>query len=191
MRAVTIPVFTSKKVELFVEKLKDGFELWAVGIAKGQLMLIDHHLTRDDWEAKLEYAKPKDLIWRNAVRSEIPTEKHKLAIEGEETIGRRVFWGGVRSDLAAIDFLDKDKKDTAAAKKAIVGRWTDGIVTFSLESDSKLEWSCTDLRYWLDVWGDQQANSKLVEFEQQVGTSSHGRYEYTAGLWHTCRCSSC
>lgn len=161
MRAVTIPVYASKKLDLFVERLKDGFELWAVGIVKGQRVLIDHHLTRDDWETKLEYAGPEDLIWRDAAHSEIPAQKHKLAIGGEETIGRRVFGGGVRDDLAAIDFLDKDKKDTAAAKKAILGRWTDGVVTFSLEPNNKLRWTCADLRHWLNVWGitDKQTPS--------------------------------
>src|SRR5271154_6031360 len=90
MRTVSIPVYTSKKIELFVEKVKGGFELWAVGIVKGQRILIDHHLTRDDLETRLEYARPEDLIWRDTVHSEIPVEKHERTVQMEETIERGV-----------------------------------------------------------------------------------------------------
>src|ERR1700677_2226056 len=153
MRAVTISVYNSKNVELFVERLKDGFELWAVGVVNGQRVLIEHHLTRDDLEEQMEYARLRDLAWRDATRSEIPAAKHRKAVLQEETIIRRVFASGVTSNLAAIDFLDKEKKDITAAKKAILGRWTDGVVAFRLGPDNTLEWSCVDLRHWLNVWG--------------------------------------
>lgn len=154
MRAVTIPVYTSKKLELFVEKLKDGFELWAVGVVKGRRILIDHHLTHDDLETRLEYARPKDLIWRDAAPSEIPAEKHAKAIQMEETIyERRGFWDGVDSNLASVYLLDRDRKEASAAKKMILGRWTDGVVTLSLEPNNKLQWTCVDPQHWLNVWG--------------------------------------
>jgi hypothetical protein len=160
MRTVSIPVYTSKKLELFVERVKDGFELWAVGIVKGQRILIDHHLTRDDLETRLEYARPEDLIWRDAERSEIPAEKHTMAIQMEETIyERRGFWDGVTSNLAAIRVLVTDRKEANAAKKAMLGRWTDGVVTLSLEPDHRLQWTCTHSRHWLNVWGQDGKQS--------------------------------
>ena len=54
-------------------------------------MVLDHHFTHDDLEARLEYSQPNDLVWREAKRSEIPSEKHQNAIEMEETMARRVF----------------------------------------------------------------------------------------------------
>jgi len=71
MRAVTITVHNNQKLEVFVRKLADGFEVFCAGLVRGRRVLIDHHLTRDDLEGHLKYAKPGDLIWRNAARSEI------------------------------------------------------------------------------------------------------------------------
>jgi hypothetical protein len=150
MRAVSIPVYNNHKIELFVERLKDGFELWCVGVVKGKRILIDHHLTRDDLEARLEYARHEDLIWRDVTRSEIPAEKHERTVQMEETIERKVFWDGIDSNFASIRSLDKDRKDTVAAKKTILGRWTDGVLTFSVEPNNKLQWSCSDHQHWLD-----------------------------------------
>lgn len=157
MRTVSIPVRNNQQLELFVEKLKDGFELWAVGIVDGNRVLIDHHLTHDDLEARLEYAEPEDLVWRDSDRSEIPTDKHKNALEKEETIGRGVFWDyenrdrSVTHHLGAIDFLTLDKKELAAAKKMLLGRWTDGVLTFGVESNNKLQWSCAERNHPLNV----------------------------------------
>jgi hypothetical protein len=161
MRTVSIPVYNEQKLELFIEKLKDGFEFWAVGIIKGERVVIDHHLTHDDLQARLEYAQPEDLIWRDATRSEIPVEKHNKAILQEETIERGVFWDyenahkgaqqSVASHLGAISFLTKDRKELIAAKKMILGRWTDGVLTFSTEPNNKLQWSCADRNHPLNV----------------------------------------
>jgi hypothetical protein len=153
MHTVTITI-RNQKLELFVEKIKGGYEVWAVGIIKGQRILIDHHLTHDDLETRLEYAQPEDLIWRGAARSEIPSEKYKKAIELEKTIEQDVFWDGIDCNLSAIHSLDRDRKTTAAAKKAILGRWTDGVLTFSTEPDHKLQWLCADNQHWLNRSGD-------------------------------------
>ncbi len=158
MRTVSILVRNNQKLDLFVEKLKDGFELWAVGIVNGQRVVIDHHLTHDDLQARLEYAQAEDLVWRDADRSEIPAEKHKNALEKEETISRGVFWDyenraghSVASHLGAINFLTLDKKELAAAKKMLLGRWTDGVLTFSVEPNNRLQWSCADRNHPLNV----------------------------------------
>jgi len=152
MRTVVIPAYTSNQLELFVDRLDNGFELWAVGLVKGQRVVIDHHLTHDDLEKRLEYARPEDLIWSDADRSEIPAKKHKQAIEMEQTIkDGRGFWDGISSNLSALDFLDRDRKDTAAAKKAILGQWTDGVLTFSVGPLNGLRWSCADSNHWLNI----------------------------------------
>lgn len=148
MRSVAIPVYTNKKLELFVEKRKEGYEFWAVGISKGQRLVIDHSLTRDDLETHLEYAHREDLIWHEATLSEIPAEKHKSAIEREECFGK--FQYGMTRIISAIGFLDRDRKDTTAAKKTILGKWSDGVLTFNIEPNNKLQWSCATHEHWLN-----------------------------------------
>lgn len=189
MRAVSITVYNNQKLELFVEKLKDGFEFWGVGSINGKLLIIDHHLTHDDLEMRLEYAQSGDLIWRDAVRSEIPLEKHKNAIEMEETITRGVFWDyesrregayqSVTGHLGSVGFLTTDKKETASAKKAMFGRWTDGILTFGLESNNILQWSCTDKQHWFNIgaydpapnwWNFAKWQFVLMNDKTKIGT---------------------
>ena len=160
MRKVVIKVHNNQIIEIFVDKFGDGFEFWAIGMVRGHRMVIDHHLTHDNLEARLEYAKQGDLIWRDATRSEIPAEKHKKAIAQEETIARDVFWdyegrseGGIQTvtcHLGAIDFLTVDRRESAVAKDIILGQWTDGVLTFSLASGNRLQWSCADRQHWLN-----------------------------------------
>ncbi len=54
----------------------------------------------------------------------------------------------VCNNFASISFLDGDRKETVAAKKAILGRWTDGVLTFGIEPNNKLQWSCADHQHW-------------------------------------------
>jgi len=141
MRTVAIPIRNTQKVEVFVEKHADYFELWIVGLVKERRMVLSHHLTRGDLETHLEYARPEDLIWRDAERSEIPTEKHQNAIEMEETISRGVFRdGGVGTHIDSIAFITKDRKALLSAQKLLLGRWTDGTLTFDLKPEHKLSW---------------------------------------------------
>ena len=159
MRTVLISVQNDQKLELFVKKLTRGFEFWAVGIFNVDRVVLDHHLTHDDLEARLEYAKPKDLIWRNAEQHEIPVKKHNNAILQEETIARHIFWDyenrarqSVTSHLGGGSaFITLDKKELAVAKKMMLGRWTDGVLTFSLEPNNKLLWICADRNHQLNV----------------------------------------
>jgi len=151
MRTVTIPVYASKRLELFFDKRDHDYELWTVGIAKGQRVVIDHCLTHDDLETRLEYSRPEDLVWQEARRLDIPTEKHKLAVEREDSIMRGKFQHGASSIFTSFFFLDRDRKDTAAAKKAILGGWTDGVLSFVMEPNNKLQWSCDDKKHWLNI----------------------------------------
>lgn len=189
MRAVAIPVKNNLTVELFVERLKDGFEIWGVGMSNEGRMVLDHHFTHDDLEARLEYSQPNDLVWREAKRSEIPSEKHQNAIEMEETMARRVFWdyenreqgayNSVTGHLSSISFLTKDKKELAAAKRAILGKWSDGVLTFAVLPNNKLEWFCGDKQHWLNVWANGPAPNwwnfakwefALLNDKRKVGT---------------------
>lgn len=189
MRAVTIPVKNNLSVEIFVEKLKDGFEVWGVGTAKEGRMILDHHLTHDNVEARLEYARPHDLVWRDAQLSEIPTAKHQNAIEREETITRGVFWDyenrgrgaydSVTGHLSSIDFLVRDRKDLVAAKKAMHGQWTDGVLTFTIMHGNRLEWFCEDKQHWLnkgasrpapDWWNFAKWEFALLNDKHKIGT---------------------
>jgi hypothetical protein len=137
MKKVAITVHNDKQLELLLEKRKNGFEVWIVGPVQKRRVVLDHHLTHDDLETRLEYAKAGDLLWREAKDSQIPAEKHQNAIEAEENIS--TFWDyeklhqSVTGHLSSIALLSTDKAESNAAKLAIPGRWTDGIVTVSLE----------------------------------------------------------
>lgn len=161
MRTTAIVVQNNQTFEIFVEKHEDHFEIWTVGPVKGRRVLLDHHLTHDDVEAHLEYAKPGDLVWHDATSWQIPKEKIQNAIEYEETIKRGAFldyedWPeevgrSVTRHLRSISHLTIDRRESMAAKKALIGRWTDGVVTMGLEPNNKLRWSCTDFNHPLNI----------------------------------------
>jgi hypothetical protein len=92
MKTTTIAIQNDTRVDLFIEKREDGFELWVVASIRDQRVVLGHHLTHDDVEARLHYAKPSDLAWREAQLSEIPTKKHRGAIDDEDTIKEGTFW---------------------------------------------------------------------------------------------------
>lgn len=160
MRTAEITVYNNQKLEVFVEKRKDYFEIWTVGPIKGHRMLLDHHLTHDDLEARLEYAKPGDVVWRDADCSELPVLKHPRAMGYEKTVKREFFLDfenmlqeinrSVTGHLAGIIFLITDRRELRAAKKILLGRWTDGVLTMGLEPNNKIEWSCTDQNHRLN-----------------------------------------
>lgn len=190
MRSTAIMVYNNRKSEVFVEKRKDGFELWTAGLVKGCSMLLDHHLTHDDLEAHLEYAEPGDLVWRDADSLEIPTDKHRNAVQYEDTIKRGTFldyegrgpecaFRSVADHLGSIGFITPDRRETNAAKKALLGEWTDGVVTVGLRPNNKLEWSCTDRDHRLnwefrehapDWWSFAAWRIGLMNTERRFGT---------------------
>ena len=149
MRTVCIPVRNNQQLEIFTQPLKDGYELWTVGAVAGRRTVLTHYLTHDNLEARLEYAESHDLVWCDASPSAIPKEKHAAAIEWEKSIKRGTFVDNdkkqqqsVSSHLDVINLLSLDRKVWNAAKKAILGRWTDGIATVVFQPDSQLDWSC-------------------------------------------------
>lgn len=162
MRTAAITIRNNQKLEIFIKKLQRGFEIWVVGPVKGHRIILDHHLTHDNLEARLAYAKASDLDWRDASQSEIPSERHQNAVEMDETVKRGTFldFGSLHQSLSghlsAIGFL-QDKKESNAAAKTLLGEWTDGVVTLSMEPNHKLQWSCTDRQHALNV-GEQVHN---------------------------------
>jgi hypothetical protein len=149
MRTASIKIHNNQVLEVFVEKRKSGFEVWVIGPVKGCRVILSHHLTHDDLEAELEYARAGDLIWRNAVPSEIPGEIHPVANEAAANIKRGMFsdFGKLNQSLTyhvmgIINVPSLDRKGWNVAKKAIWGRWTDGVANVGFEPDAKLKWSC-------------------------------------------------
>ena len=149
MRTVALTVHNNQKLEIFTQALKDGFELWTAGMVAGRRIILTHYLTHDDLEARLEYASPHDLVWKEAAPSALPEAKHAAAFEWEASIKRGAFVDSnikqqhsVSSHLDVINLLPLDRKVWNFAKKAILGRWTDGVATVVFEPDSKLQWSC-------------------------------------------------
>ncbi|MGN6451411.1 MAG: hypothetical protein ACTHLK_23005 [Brucella intermedia] len=142
MRSTTITVHNDHRLEIFIEEKKEGFEFWTVGTIKGKRMVLDHHLTHDDIEGRLHYERRGDVQWHDAAPSEIPSEKHSNAKEMEGGVKRGTFIDqpSVVSHLGfgSIDLVPTDRKVMNAAKKAILGCWSDGQATITLAPDSKL-----------------------------------------------------
>ena len=44
--------------------------------------------------------------------------------------------------FASVNLIPLDRKEWNVAKKAMLGRWTDGIATVNFKPDAKLTWSC-------------------------------------------------
>jgi hypothetical protein len=185
MKTVAITIHEDTKVELFVEKRENGFEVWIVGPVQERRAVLDHHLTHDNLEARLHYETVGDLVWRKADDSEIPTEKHQNAIEAEKNISTFLDYESlnqsVTGHLSAITLLSNDKAPWNAVKKALLGLWTDGIVSMSFEPGNRLRWSCSDPQHPLNVgervhnhapdwWNSAMWAVALMNNEHKCGT---------------------
>ena len=213
MRTVAITVHNNRKLELFVEGRKEGFEVWIVGPVRRRRTLLDHRLTHDDLETRLQYAEAGDLVWRDGAEAEIPVKKHRNAIETEGTIERGTFWDydnplldeteamareaiglpkytgpsrrNVANHLGAIVLLseDTDEAERTTLEDAILGRWTDGVVTMCFERGHKLQWSCAERQHPLNVGERSNGHlSGLVEL-RHVGDIA---FEQRAQVRHGC-----
>jgi len=147
MRTVTFTVRQNQTLEVFSQRRGEiyaGFEVWMVGLIKGERMVLDHFITHECLERRLCYAKAGDLLWRDASESDIPKRKHKLAEQAEEIIARGSFLDLDRIGyyFNSINCLPLDRKIWNVAKKAILGTWADGIVTITIAPESRLTISC-------------------------------------------------
>ena len=154
MRTFSITIHNNLNLEVFVEKLKNGFEVWKVGAVKGRRVILDHYVTHDDLEAKLDYANCGDLVWTDASISELPSDKHLSAIQMEQTIKQGIFIDfekGLKQPLIhhfgnIVNLFPVDRKVFNAAKKAILGRWVDSTASVDFKPDAKLNLVCpTDM----------------------------------------------
>jgi len=150
MRTVAIPVHNNQKVEVFSQRRGDGqfdgFEVWMVGVSKGERMILDHLLTQEHLERRVCYARAGDLVWTEAQPSSLPIHKHRAAQQSDEVVKRGTFL-----DLAspihyfnAINLISPDRKTSKVAAKALLGRWTDGIATITFEPGFRLLIGCPE-----------------------------------------------
>lgn len=149
MRTVSITVHNNEKFEIFVKRKKSEFELWNVGPVKGRRRILDHYLTHDDLEAKLEYANSGDLVWRNAKESDLPRGNYFSASKLEAAANARMFLD-FKTNLAqplvyhiasSVNLLPLVRKVFISAQKTIMGCWTDGTARVSIKSGSELAFS--------------------------------------------------
>jgi hypothetical protein len=145
MRTVAIIIHNGDSLEIFVKRLKFGFEVWKVGPIKGRRVILDHHLTHDDLEAKLYYSKHGDLAWRNAKRHELPIETHPSVAQAESVDGSSFidFETSLGQPLvhhlsSIANLIPVNRKVFNVAKGLMIGRWTDGTATVSLKSEARL-----------------------------------------------------
>lgn len=183
MRASEIILHNNQTLEVFTQPHDDGFELWKISTIKGKRTVLDHYLTHDDLERRFAYVEPGDIVWRDANPNEIPGEKHASARETEKSIERGTFWDlqSIAGHVGAIDLVPLDRKAFSAATKAILGEWTDGAVTLTLEPESRLKFSCLlEARHPLnmgsqmhgqkpDWWGFAYWQLSLLNYEKRSG----------------------
>jgi hypothetical protein len=145
MRTCGISVRGNQTLEIFCSKKTEGFDVWTVGLVKGVRSILHRLITHDDWEARLHYAKHGDVAWKDASPTDVPTEKHVVALEQEKLIlnrGKFQDSDNLCYDIAnSLNLITTDRKSANVAKKAMLGRWTDGIATVTFGQDSKLELS--------------------------------------------------
>jgi len=149
MRTVAIRVHNETHLELFVKRLRSGFEVWKVGPIGGRRVILDHHLTHDDLEARLYYSKRGDLVWGNAGRFDLPLQKHLAAAQMENSVNRRRFIDfetGLKQPLVyhlagTANLIPTERKAFKAAKELIPGCWSDGTAAVSFKPDGQLDLS--------------------------------------------------
>jgi len=72
----TFEIFTKRRGEMYA-----GFEVWMVGLVKGERMVLDHFITHEFFERRFCYARAADLVWTDARESDIPNRKSVVAID--------------------------------------------------------------------------------------------------------------
>lgn len=101
-----------------------------VGSVKGQRTILDRFFTWENVEKHLSYAQIGDLVWQDGNEPDIPSPKTQIAQETEDVMARGVFLNEAYLYCClAVSQLPIDRKAWNAAKKSIVGQWTDGVAT--------------------------------------------------------------
>jgi len=142
MRTTSLSVHNDQILEIFTEPREEHpgqFFVWMVGDIKGQRTVLNHFATQDDYERRLCYIRPGDILWRDADNLDIPSTKNQNAIENEELIEQGVLWDDPRLwCYFGNQFPPVSRKALNAARKLIVGDWSDGTITLSFRPDSQL-----------------------------------------------------
>lgn len=115
-----------------------------VGRVKGQRVVLSHFITREHLEGCLLYAQAGDLVRGDAQNSQIPSQKTKVVMEEEEVINRGRFLdlGRVGYYFNCLTWLPLDRKTWNGAKRALLGRWTDGVATITFCPESRVTVLC-------------------------------------------------
>jgi hypothetical protein len=140
MRVAEIAVRSTQRLQLFTQpRRRRLWEVWVVVAAAGRRFVHDHYLTADDLERDLCYARPGDLGWRSATPADVPS---RVGTSGFLR-GKTIPWDKLLALPAPCDHLASalamlpcDRRALAIARRAIMGKWTDGaaIVTFAPSS---------------------------------------------------------
>jgi hypothetical protein len=185
LKSVEIIIHDNRRIELFVARHTEGYEVWIVGPFRGRRTILDHRLTHDDLQRYLEYARAGDLVWRNASEAELPHEKHKNALATEKTIKLGRFWDycdpqysemealarrisglpdapssslfSIANHLEVIAWLSEEDGWPPVTVGALLGEWTDGVLTMNFKPGNRLDWLCTDPQHPLDFGRRVQA----------------------------------
>lgn len=148
MRKTCMPVHNGQLLEIFLEETQDSIEYWIVGPTKQGRMILGHQMTHDDLKAGLCYAIPGDLMWQTVKAADLPGQKHKCALSDERwgiNLGKfKDSTSGYPQRLAleifnALKWFKNDRKALEAAKNALLGTWTDGIISMRIKAERKLE----------------------------------------------------
>lgn len=141
MRTTSLSVHNDQILEIFIEPREEHpgqFLIWMVGDIKGQRTVLDHLATQDDLEQQLSYIRHGDMIWKSADKLDIPLAKNQSAIENEKTIEQGALWDHPCSLCwMATIWLPISRKTLNAAKKLIIGEWSDGVVNLSFKPNSQ------------------------------------------------------
>jgi hypothetical protein len=97
-----------------------------------------------------DYDSPELGDLERAVRREL--KKSQALLYDEVGVERSIELGrSVVQHLGSTVFLATGRKELAMARRRLLGKWTDGVVTLDIEADHKLGWTCADKYHSLNV----------------------------------------
>ena len=181
IRAAAIPVHNDRTLELFTRRVRPRtYELWCVASVERRRMVIHHYLTRDHLEARLTYARKNDIRWRDATMSEVPRRVSTLGLVMGTTLPPDSI---VNHELLVLHLpvpcLPANAAASAAARRSIVGVWSDGKVqaTFGPQDRLRLSHRVPSGHPFRNVagcpvpdrWGFASWQLSLINAKQQCG----------------------
>jgi hypothetical protein len=180
MRTTRLSVHNNQRVELFTRRRAGrAYELWVVISAGNSRLVHDHYFTHDDLEGSLAYARRGDLMWRDAAPAELPRRVGSTGVVVGKAIpkGKIIDFESPRYHLlSAIGGLPIDRRALAAARRTIVGTWSDGPAVACLEPHSALRLSCDATRHPFSITPPCPAPDRwrLQRWQLHMMNAAHG-----------------